>query len=154
MGIAAVLLGAGAQADSANSHGLTPLLRAGCNGRADLVALLLGHGANRMITNRHGQSCLYLAAKQGYREVVRILLEACLPEPHARGARAPRAASFRRSPPPRRVAAAASPPRRRRRRLVPARNDDEPRLLRLSLASLRRPRVSAERTKLCYRPDR
>ena len=43
-----------------------------------------------------------------FNRTVRILLEARLPEPHARGARAPRAASFRRSPPPRRVAAAAA----------------------------------------------
>jgi ankyrin repeat protein len=72
-----LFLKAGMAVDERNALGMTALMAAASEGRADLVALLLEHGADPDAADTYGQSALTQAASRGRAETVRLLLEAC-----------------------------------------------------------------------------
>jgi len=73
--IAEVLLCAGADIDSRDSRGNTPLLRAASGGHARAVRFLLGHGAAVNARNLAGDSALMRACKASRTEVALLLLQ-------------------------------------------------------------------------------
>ncbi len=69
-------LAAGADVNAANTHQVTPLLEAVCQGHVELVQLLFDRGAETDDTRMREGSPLMLAAFLGHLEILRILLEA------------------------------------------------------------------------------
>lgn len=65
-----------ADLDATREHGLTPLMRAALEGRADIVAELLAHGVSIARRNMDGNNALWLACVSGNAEVVRALVAA------------------------------------------------------------------------------
>ena len=70
------LLNAGAEVNSVNYRGSTPLMRACTYGRMDMVRFLLRKGADPNAINIWGNTALLIAAMYGRIEIVRVLLEA------------------------------------------------------------------------------
>jgi hypothetical protein len=62
-------------ANSANANGMTPLMRAACDGLVDFVQVLLDRGADVNAKRNDGFSPLALAAFFGHSQVVRLLME-------------------------------------------------------------------------------
>jgi hypothetical protein len=75
VGFIKALLGAGVDADAANSSGWTPLHMAATKGYADVARALLDGGASANATNAAGWTPLHSAAKYGHAEVARALLQ-------------------------------------------------------------------------------
>ena len=73
--IANLVLGAGADANTANDFRMTPLSQACTNGNADLVRLLLKSGANPNTAIATGETPLMTCAKTGNADAVRWLIE-------------------------------------------------------------------------------
>ena len=67
--------GAGADVNTRDDEGSTPLYLAAENGRLQVVRMLLEHGANVGAEDNQGKTPLHGAAKAGRVEVVRMLLE-------------------------------------------------------------------------------
>jgi ankyrin repeat protein len=72
-----LLLGAGADVNTATNNGVTPLYIAAQHGHIEVVQLLLGADANVNSATNTGATPLNIAAHEGYTEVVRLLLGAC-----------------------------------------------------------------------------
>jgi uncharacterized protein len=68
------LLAAGANPDSPDEDGRTPLFSAVLGGSMGLVGLLLESGADVNARDRHGFSALHFAAQEDLPEMVRLLL--------------------------------------------------------------------------------
>ncbi|WP_141331087.1 ankyrin repeat domain-containing protein [Myxococcus sp. AB025B] len=66
-------LAAGADPNPFDDEGLTPLMVAAREGRAELVALLLEAGGDPILTNALGETALVLAATYGNTDSVRLL---------------------------------------------------------------------------------
>jgi len=75
MDTAALLLGAGADANTANDFRMTPLSEACTNGNGALVRLLLKSGANPNTAIATGETPLMTCAKTGSEDGVRMLVE-------------------------------------------------------------------------------
>jgi len=69
------LLDRGANKDSKDNAGLTPLIRASRNGNAEVVKLLLDAGADKDAKDNDGWTPLILASLFGKTKVVKLLLE-------------------------------------------------------------------------------
>ncbi|GER46619.1 ankyrin repeat-containing protein [Striga asiatica] len=69
------LLKTGVSANSADSHGLTPLHVAAIKGNEEAINMLVRSGANVDPTDAEGHTPLHLAVQGGLTEIVRILLE-------------------------------------------------------------------------------
>lgn len=76
--VAALLLGAGANANLAakNGLGVSPLHSASSSGQLAIVELLLRHSADPNAADPHGMTPLHTAAGNGNRDIIAILLEA------------------------------------------------------------------------------
>ena len=75
--MAALLLKGGAQVDSRDAEGRTPLMVAAGKGNSEVVAVLLERGATtRAVDDIDGETPLHLAADSGSEEVVEMLLAA------------------------------------------------------------------------------
>ncbi len=61
-------------ADMQDEDGLSPLMKAACNGHAKIAQLLLEKGANTRTTDSNGGTALMMAAEGGHEEVARLLL--------------------------------------------------------------------------------
>ena len=72
--LANLLLGAGARANAANEHRVTPLALACLNGSAAMVKVLLEAGADPNIASGVGETPLMIAAHTGNPDAVRLLL--------------------------------------------------------------------------------
>ena len=72
---AGLLLKAGADANTANDFGMTPLSQACINGSAEFVRLLLKSGANPNTAIATGETPLMTCAKTGTVDAVRLLIE-------------------------------------------------------------------------------
>ncbi len=70
------VIACGAEINSRNSDGVTPLMRAIYNGHAPMVSGLIAHGADLNAARADGFTPLLLAAFFGHADVVRILVEA------------------------------------------------------------------------------
>ena len=73
-----VLIDAGANIDTIDEEGFSPLLRASKDASLDTVKMLVKAGADVSLTDNDGDTCLILAACYGHIETVRALL--CMPE--------------------------------------------------------------------------
>ncbi|KAN0137681.1 Ankyrin repeat-containing domain protein [Lactarius tabidus] len=76
--VARMLLERGADVNSKNDEGLTPLQRASQiqqEGKSDIMRLLLDYGANANVYDKRRNTPLHFAASEGHLEVVRMLLE-------------------------------------------------------------------------------
>jgi cytohesin len=69
------LLSAGANVDTANRYGVTPLAQASTNGNAQIVEALLKAGADANTFQAEGQTALMSAARSGSADAVKILLD-------------------------------------------------------------------------------
>ena len=69
-----ILLGAGANAKSANRYNITPLSLACINGNAAIIERLLKAGASANDTSEEGQTALMTAALNGRVDAVKVLL--------------------------------------------------------------------------------
>ncbi|KAK0551740.1 putative ankyrin-repeat protein [Tilletia horrida] len=69
------LIQVGADVDSRDESGWTPLMSASSAGSADYVQLLIESGASPTATNTRGLTPLHYAASKGHTDVGRILLE-------------------------------------------------------------------------------
>jgi ankyrin repeat protein len=70
-----LLLKAGAEADTANGTGTTPLMLAAASGKVDAVQVLLAHGANVNAREKTwGETPLMFAAAMNRAEVVKLLI--------------------------------------------------------------------------------
>src|SRR5262249_28287441 len=65
-----------ARLDAQNSDGNTALLRAACEGRAELARVLIAVGADVDIQNNDGYSALILAKRRGNHEIAAALVAA------------------------------------------------------------------------------
>jgi ankyrin repeat protein len=74
--IARLLLRSGADVNSANRYGVTPLALAAINGNAAMIELLIEAGADVRSAAREGQTALMTAARTGNPAAVRALLDA------------------------------------------------------------------------------
>jgi ankyrin repeat protein len=74
VGVADLLLAAGARADIATRHNVTPLSVAAMNGSAPLIERLLARGIGVDELSAEGQTPLMLAAANGRADAVRLLL--------------------------------------------------------------------------------
>src|SRR5208337_4972652 len=74
-GAVKALLAAGANVDTANRYGVTPLAQASINGNAQIVEALLKAGADANTFQAEGQTALMSAARSGNAEVVKALLD-------------------------------------------------------------------------------
>jgi ankyrin repeat protein len=74
-GAVKALLAAGANVDTANRYGVTPLAQASTNGNAPIVEALLKAGADANTFQAEGQTALMSAARSGSAETVKILLD-------------------------------------------------------------------------------
>jgi hypothetical protein len=68
------LLDAGADIETTNQMGATPLMWAALNGRASVVTMLLERGADINARTKSGVSALSAAASKGHADVVKVLL--------------------------------------------------------------------------------
>ena len=68
------LLNAGAEVNSVNYRGSTPLMRACTYGRMDMVRFLLRKGADPNAINIWGNTALLTAAMYGYTDIVRLFI--------------------------------------------------------------------------------
>jgi ankyrin repeat protein len=66
-------LDAGADPDTEDRHGETPLVVATARGDDDIVRLLLSYGAEVNVTDRQGRSAVRVALDEGHAEVARLL---------------------------------------------------------------------------------
>ena len=73
-----VLIDAGADIETKDDMGRSPLLLASSSGHLDIVKMLVQAGAGVRDTDNEGDTCLILAANFGHTETVRVLL--CMPE--------------------------------------------------------------------------
>ncbi len=74
VGIAEILLKAGAAPDGTDREGYTSLIRAAERGDVDIVDMLLKRRAKPSAQTRHGVTALMVASRLGHAEVVRLLL--------------------------------------------------------------------------------
>ena len=74
------LLRDGANPNSADESGQTPLCIASKNNHPAIVTLLLEVGANRSSATESGRNPLHLAAQNGHLQIVEILLDECEPK--------------------------------------------------------------------------
>ena len=65
----------GAEVDSKNRNGSTPLLEAAASGNIEAIKTLLAYGANINHQNNRGLSALMLAVSNNHKAVVALLLE-------------------------------------------------------------------------------
>jgi ankyrin repeat protein len=70
------LISAGANVNTPDEWGMTPLIKAANYGRAKSVALLLSNGADVNAQSAQGFTALRLASQFGYAEAVKVLLKA------------------------------------------------------------------------------
>ncbi len=70
-----LLLKHGAQIDSANNNGDTPLMDAAYLNKLDILAELLARGANPQLLNKRGRSALALARQRGHHQAVALLTD-------------------------------------------------------------------------------
>lgn len=82
VGVARVLIDAGADVNAKDDIADTPYLYAGAEGRIEILQMTLGAGANLKDTNRYGGTALIPAAHHGHPGAVRILLEAGVAPDH------------------------------------------------------------------------
>lgn len=75
VGIAQLLINAGANVNNRDRCGETPLMEASWQGRLEIVKLLLEHGADIHVKDNDGRTALMYAAWNGGVEVVKFLLE-------------------------------------------------------------------------------
>ncbi|KAH9059856.1 hypothetical protein EDB87DRAFT_1809517 [Lactarius vividus] len=73
--ISRLLIRAGADVNSRDSHGWTPLNIASDNGHLEVVRLLIDSGADVDSTNDESRTSLHLATRNGHLDVVKLLLE-------------------------------------------------------------------------------
>ena len=73
-----VLIDAGANIDTIDEEGFSPLLRASKDASLDTVKMLVKAGADVSLTDNSGHTCLSIAASLGHTETVRTLLYAIL----------------------------------------------------------------------------
>ncbi|XP_060210968.1 protein VAPYRIN-like [Lycium barbarum] len=74
LGIAKVLIGAGAQVDARSKDGRTALFRAATNGDCEMMKMLVEMGADPTVTELHlGRSALDIARSKGHETAVKIL---------------------------------------------------------------------------------
>lgn len=72
---ARLLMNAGADTNTPDVYGWTPLMRAAYGGRREIVALLIDHGKMKIHTiNDHGQSALHLAVIGRRQKIAELLL--------------------------------------------------------------------------------
>ena len=69
-----VLIDAGADIETKDDKGCSPLLLASCSGALALVKMLVKAGAEVCATDNEGHTCLTLAAYNGHTEIVRYLV--------------------------------------------------------------------------------
>ena len=69
-----VLIDAGADIETKNENGRSPLLRASVSGKIAVVKMLVEAGADVCVTDNEGDSCLTLAAWSEHTETVRYLV--------------------------------------------------------------------------------
>ena len=68
-----LLLGAGADKNSANKVGTTAMMTASQLGHVEVVRLLLGAGADKNLASNSGTTALMRSSQQSHVEVVRLL---------------------------------------------------------------------------------
>ena len=70
-----LLIQAGAEVDTKDLQGNTPLFKAASYGHTECVELLLNAGANPNVRNKYNTICIQYAALQGHSDVVKLLLQ-------------------------------------------------------------------------------
>ena len=73
--VATLLIERGAEVDSRNRDGWTPLLTASLHGQLEVARLLLDHGADVNTRQRYQMTPLHVASYRGDFEMVQLLLE-------------------------------------------------------------------------------
>jgi ankyrin repeat protein len=71
--VARALIAKGADVNAHNSGGVTALMIAAANGRADMVELLVQAGANVQAQTERGETALSIARTRGDEKVIRLL---------------------------------------------------------------------------------
>ena len=71
-----VLIDAGADIETKDERGLSPLLWASISGKIEVVKMLVKAGAGVRVTDTEGHTCLTLAAWSGHTETVKMLVKA------------------------------------------------------------------------------
>ncbi|KAI5793637.1 ankyrin repeat-containing domain protein [Pyronema domesticum] len=74
-GIIGILLTHGADIESLNDLGETPLHKAASSGYCNIVQLLIDHRANLEAVDRYGQTPLHMAASSRHRDIIQFLLD-------------------------------------------------------------------------------
>ena len=69
-----VLIDVGADIETKDENGRSPLHKASCSGALDVVKMLVEAGAEVCATDNEGDTCLTLAARNGHAETVRYLV--------------------------------------------------------------------------------
>ena len=72
---AGLLLDRGANPNTSDESGNTPLHDAALRGNQDMVRLLMDKGANPNVVGEKGKTPLHLAAKNGHMDVVQLLID-------------------------------------------------------------------------------
>ena len=65
----------GAQIDTCDERGWTPLMISSFNGNQEIARLLIEHGANIQVQDKSGYSPIHWAAFNGYTDVVKLLID-------------------------------------------------------------------------------
>ena len=73
--IATLLINKGANVNTANRNGWTPLMGAASNGHHKIVTLLLANGANVNARHSYGWTALKLASQKKHKEVMDLLVK-------------------------------------------------------------------------------